>query len=104
MLKTLPAVAPLGCVVMAKTVAAAGFTVKALDVALVRLVAPVAVKSRLKFDCATSSRKLVNVTVPLPADVPISKATVPCNGPVPPLWMDAVTVSLAANPTVEALP
>ena len=50
-----------------------------------------------------SIRKLVNVAVPLPAAVPMSRVLVPWSGPVPLLRL-TVTFRLLGKPNVELLP
>ena len=78
---------------------AAWFTVNALLEALVKPLA-LAVNCLLP---AVSMRKLVKLTAPFPAAVPMSCAVVPCNVPVPDERV-IVTGRLAGNPTDDALP
>ena len=52
---------------------------------------------------AASMRKLLKLTVPLPALVPMSKVVVPCSGPVPLLKLK-LTLRLAPTPVVLLLP
>src|SRR5438034_1187403 len=89
-----------GCVCMAKLAAGPGFTVKTALVALLR---PDALAVSCLSAPVASIRRLLNVTAPLPAAVPMSKDAVPCNGPVPPVRL-RFKFRLAGRPAVEALP
>ena len=72
-------------------------TVKA---ALTSLVKPDALAVSCLPAPAESIRKLVNVAVPLPAAVPMSRVLVPWSGPVPLLRL-TVTFRLLGKPYVE---
>ena len=70
---------------------------------LVALVRPVALTVNCLPLPAALTVRPENVTVPLPAPVPMSRLAVPWSEPVPALSV-SVTVLLAPIPTVESLP
>ena len=85
---------------MAKLAAGPVFTVKAVLTALVK---PDALAVSCLSAPVASIRRLLNVTAPLPAAVPMSKDAVPCNGPVPPVRL-RFKFRLAGRLAAETLP
>ena len=74
-----------------------------MNALLTRLVKPVADAVNCLFVPASVHCRLLKVTVPFPAAVPMSKAAVPSSEPKPEVRA-SVTFKLAGNPTVETFP
>ena len=70
---------------------------------LVALLNPLALALNCLYVPAASISKSVKVTVPFPADVPMSRLVVPWSGPDP-AASDKPTDKLLGNPTVELFP